>query len=344
MKKQVIAAAVAAAFAVPAVAQVTISGRIDTSVGSFTNNAGLKHTRVNAALLTTPQLVLSGTEDLGGGLSAFFNTATQLDGSDGTFSWGNRGFVVGLRGGFGSVTLGKDMGLTIDAIATSGVVNNLGNYSVLNNRLNNTVSYTSPSINGFNARVVYSAGNDSDIGANTAGTITSPLSNRQTEVSVSYAAGPLLVRAASSNNENVQSAAVSSSSVNSFGSPVTSAAYGASSASKVIENGISVNYNLGFMAANGRFVDRKTTNPSSGLRNEKFSGVGVSVPFGNTSVNVDVFKFNSSVDTRDIDAVSLTAVNTLSKRTNAYVAYQKRDIKHTVTDEAVMAVGVRHSF
>jgi len=209
MKKHIIAAAVAAAVAVPAMAQVTISGRVDQSIGNATNTSDEKANRVNSSLLTTSQLVITGSEDLGGGLKANLFAASQLAPDTGTFSWGNRGFTVGVSGGFGAITIGKDAGSVIDSIATSSVVNNLGNYSVLNNRVNNSISYTSPSISGLTARIIYTAGNDDGTDA------TQKDQNKLTEVSATYVGGPLTVRLASSKTTNA-AIATAAAATNSF--------------------------------------------------------------------------------------------------------------------------------
>ncbi|MFM8677135.1 MAG: porin, partial [Burkholderiaceae bacterium] len=69
MKKQLIAAAVAGAFALPAMAQVTISGSIQSGVMD-TGAAGAKAvvaTRLGGGLNS---INITSSEDLGGGMSA----------------------------------------------------------------------------------------------------------------------------------------------------------------------------------------------------------------------------------------------------------------------------------
>ncbi len=69
MKKHLIAAAVAATLAVPAMAQVSISGRIDTSITTTSKNSvGSSQTTIASGIISTNQLVLKGAEGLGGAL------------------------------------------------------------------------------------------------------------------------------------------------------------------------------------------------------------------------------------------------------------------------------------
>jgi predicted porin len=365
MKKHLIAAAVAAAVAVPAMAQVTISGRVDASIGYATNEKDNSETRINSSLLTTSQLVITGSEDLGGGLKANMVVQSQLAPDTGTFSWGNRGFTVGLSGAFGAVTIGKDTGSAMDQIGTSATVNNLGNYSVTNNRLSNTISYTTPSMQGFTGRVLYSGGGDDDINAKIADGSLSELDfnlgadarrNKQTELSVAYSNGPLLVRAAHATNKNVVRLKADGS-VNAFGTEASAAKYGDRKADKIVEYGIQANYNFGVALVNARYINRDVTGSSgtsgTDYQDESATGLGVSVPLGNgLTANADYLRINSVNNEKDINVSSATLVKELSKRTNVYGAYSLRNLKINTTggstakpeDESIFAVGVRHSF
>jgi general bacterial porin, GBP family len=338
MKKHLIAAAVAAAVAVPAMAQVTISGRVDASIGAASNILGADDTRVTSGLLSTPQITISGSEDLGGGLKAnlFINSGITTD-AGGALDLGSRGFTVGISGGFGAVTIGKDSGSAIDQIATSSVVNNLGNYTVLNNRVTNSISYTSPAINGFTGRIIYTAGND------TLAADVEKYKNQVTELSASYANGPLMIRAANSVTKDASFTAVTSGAANIFGSSVNVVA---GAATKVTESGVMVNYNFGVAAVNARYIDRSVKGGSGSLVDQDATGIGVSVPLGNgLTANVDIWKLDSVTANADYDVTSATLVKELSKRTNIYGAYSSKDNEATASKtESVFAIGVRHSF
>jgi len=166
MKKHLIAAAVAAAVAVPAAAQVTINGTIEVgytskdvrAVDSTTTNT--KQSAITGGHFGTPAVVLSGTEDLGGGLKASFtlnrefNMTTGLD-----TNAGFNGAFIGLSGGFGTVQLGKLNHATRDA---GGVYRFFGDIGRLAGSMNspaeqtNSIQYISPAINGFTVSIANS--------------------------------------------------------------------------------------------------------------------------------------------------------------------------------------------
>lgn len=110
MKKSLLALAVLGAFAGAASAQssVTVYGKVDMGLGK---TIGSKDKQVRDA--GGSRLGFRGVEDLGGGLAAVFgfehrfnpDTGTDASGAAGKF-W-NGYSNVGLRGGFGAVTLGR---------------------------------------------------------------------------------------------------------------------------------------------------------------------------------------------------------------------------------------------
>lgn len=110
MKKSLLALAVLGAFAGAATAQssVTLYGRVDLSVGKpiGTDQKGMFNG-------SGSRFGVRGVEDLGGGLKGIFNIEhrynadTGSDSSAGVRFWGGRS-IVGLEGGFGRVTLGRE--------------------------------------------------------------------------------------------------------------------------------------------------------------------------------------------------------------------------------------------
>ena len=114
MKKQAIAAAIAAAFvSVPAVAQVTVSGNVEAGWASRDYLAGATKTKnegITSQVVGTPVIRFSGTEDLGGGLKASFQLDFEHDTALGAVdnAVADLGVsTVGLAGNFGSITMGK---------------------------------------------------------------------------------------------------------------------------------------------------------------------------------------------------------------------------------------------
>jgi len=200
MKKHLIAAAVAAAVAAPAMAQnVTIFGTLDAGVANFSNvntNADDFTGFVDGAI-TSSIWGLRGSEDLGGGLRAVFELTSDAQTNNGAQHQTGvfrRAAYAGLAGGFGEITFGVR---TNPLIAANGALMPLGGNSVATNTASalgyadfftrNAVTYTSPNLNGLvlqaQAGMANTAQEDTNAGRVFAGSIT-------------YAMGPLTFRGA----------------------------------------------------------------------------------------------------------------------------------------------------
>ena len=114
--KWVAPAAATLAFAAGAHAQSTVQlyGLMDANVGTFQNAGTKRQYQVDSGDMTTTFLGFKGKEDLGGGLKAIFviEHFLRLDtGQAGRYTgdafW-VRNAYVGLQGGFGTVTLGRN--------------------------------------------------------------------------------------------------------------------------------------------------------------------------------------------------------------------------------------------
>jgi len=183
MKKSLIALAVlAASGAAMAQSSVTIYGTLDVGYGKLKGGlAGLNNTgyvvpasQSSTALantfarsdLTTNNIGFRGVEDLGGGLNAFFNLQTGgLDLSTGSNALAfSRESNVGLTGGFGTFKMGRAVS-TMCAAGCSYDYNYISNGSGFalvglsaasikaSSRRSNQIEWTSPTMNGFTARV-----------------------------------------------------------------------------------------------------------------------------------------------------------------------------------------------
>jgi predicted porin len=172
MNKKLIALAVAGACVAPAaMAQtanpVTLYGRVYVTLESVEAKGGTaaqeaatkRRTRIEDQ---SSLLGVRGTEDLGGGLKAFFQleTAFRPDQNNTTFAARNSG--VGLQGGWGSILLGRwDMPFKTTTIAVdpfgdltisglTGVMNDQTNFDV---RAQNVMQYWSPTWGGVAVRL-----------------------------------------------------------------------------------------------------------------------------------------------------------------------------------------------
>jgi predicted porin len=198
MNKKLIALAVAGASLAPAaMAQtanpVTLYGRVYVTLESVEAKGGTtpvaRRTRVEDQ---SSLFGIRGTEDLGGGLKAFFQLETGFRPDQNTTTFAARNSAVGLQGGWGSVLLGRwDMpyktattaidpygDLTISGI--TGVLNDGGNFD---NRDQNVIQYWSPTWGGFAFRLATTANEGK----------TATLNPRDNGASVTWTSGPVYV-------------------------------------------------------------------------------------------------------------------------------------------------------
>jgi len=167
------AALAAAALVAPlahAQSNVTIYGLIDINLG--VEKAGdLRRHGVDHGELNGSRLGFRGSEDLGNGLKAIFTLEQGYDPSAGTLEQGGRAFgrqsFVGLEGGWGRVTLGRQYSPAFVAIdpfdATGSADRSPGLLSrkaggvrpAYEVRFDNMVKYRSPDFRGFSADAGY---------------------------------------------------------------------------------------------------------------------------------------------------------------------------------------------
>ncbi len=240
MKKSLLALAVLGAFATVAQAQtnVSIGGVLQANVKSYKISSSARtnldrETRIDDDY--TSRFWLTGTEDLGGGLSALFYVENRIATDTGAAGTGsglaNGDTFLGLKGGFGQVTLGRHsmmavQGLTTEILTGTGTITAMPTsmfttYSVLNQfgtaagtavagtanaylgsyldttRKNNSIMYRTPNLSGFSGSIgIVAAGSTSS--AASEGSITSganPTANysegREYYAQAGYANGPL---------------------------------------------------------------------------------------------------------------------------------------------------------
>jgi predicted porin len=169
MKKHLIAAAVAGLIAAPAMAQVTVYGNLETGIlmqdvkGSSTTSNNKSTTQLISSVVNSSRLGFRGTEDLGGGLKAFFRLEQSVDiktgrlGGSSTTQMFDRGAEVGLEGSFGAIKIGKFDLTSAEGIDSSvSYFGNVGNFASvvdIGSDINHAIQYKSPKIGGFNIEV-----------------------------------------------------------------------------------------------------------------------------------------------------------------------------------------------
>jgi len=118
VRKTILAGAVSSAFALPmlAQAQVEIYGRANVTVEHQSvkahGNPATNDFSVNAVVDNSSRVGFRGKEDLGGGLSAFFQVESRVRLDEGTAGfWASRDSFVGLQSGsLGTLRLGRTIG------------------------------------------------------------------------------------------------------------------------------------------------------------------------------------------------------------------------------------------
>lgn len=184
MKMKLLAAAVVTAFAAPvALAQspasnVTIYGLLQAEFYNIKGDgAGANPDYQSRNRIGTPgtfAIGFRGSEAIGGGMRVVWQVEQNVGGGDGTSTtsnWGSRNTFVGLNGGFGTVMLGNydsplkrvlgvnnqmNMGLT-GPQGMEPVLTNVGGSTRFSNRINNSLTYHSPTMAGFRVEAQYQA-------------------------------------------------------------------------------------------------------------------------------------------------------------------------------------------
>ena len=175
---------------------VTIYGIMDAAVAvEDTGAPGEKRrTVVNSGNQSSSRLGFRGTEDLGNGLKAIFNieAGVSLDTGAADSALFGRRAVVGLQGGFGQLTVGREYSPIASVAAATDVFgqgfygSNLSSFTAnrLTRRLSNSVNFKSAPMAGFSVLAAYSAGERS---ADPSGDLMG--------VALEYANGPFYVGA-----------------------------------------------------------------------------------------------------------------------------------------------------
>ncbi len=303
MKKSILALAVLGATASTAFAQssVTVFGILDVNARSIKNgNTAIKQLGNNG--YSANQLGFRGIEDLGGGLRAGFHIESALSPDVGTATTENgsgkfwqRRSTVSLIGGFGEIRLGRDLdpsylNIAVDAFGNLGTgsllnfVTGLGSGTTTIVRADNMIAYHAPGgLGGFFGSLGVAAGEGVPGVKYTAGR-------------VGYAAGPLLVAAATGKTQTA-----------------TSNDYKLSN--------LAATYDFGVAKIFGLYNVQKWGN-----LDQKLMGLGAHVPVGLFILRASVVKVdqsgrtaaNVSTDANDANLAALGGVYLLSKRTALY--------------------------
>ena len=344
MKKSLIAvAALAAVGAASAQSSVTLYGVVDTGYGVVQTKTEKGGTTTNTR--TTGLMSGNGSgcrwgwkgqEDVGSGLSAVFNVEAGFNSANGDFKDDgfNRRSVVGLKGSFGQVLLGRDY-TPMDTIGggdyfqasdlvTADDPMGVGLYTVRANGVHYAGEFGGVGVKAF-------------VGYNDEKTTVSGVTTRRerTEgygVGVTYAGGPFMVGAA----------------VQQFRSKDAVATTG-----KNTEYGLGASYDFTAAKLHTHYIANDFQTPNA--KPVQQFGLGVTVPFGAFTLGgqyaYNYWKVAPGVKAEGHDFV-LQGTYALSKRTDLYARAARTDSWKVKTSGTTtyktntdsFAVGVRHRF
>ncbi|MCY7305508.1 MAG: porin [Rhodoferax sp.] len=353
MKKTLVAvAALAFIGAASAQSTVTLFGSIDASVGKNQ----LKQTgvfpgavasdvgpNVNSGTQNGSRWGMRGTEDLGGGMSAIFNLTSGFNVDTGFSAQGGRLFGreawVGLKGGFGQVTLGRQV--TILANGPWAITGGYANYDAWANttfnggfgnagsiahdavRKDNSLQYVTPAFGGFTGTFMWAPGEN--------GIVNGANNSNYYSLGLGYVAGPLNVQFGYETDKVLNVAALTPSPVGRNQNQVALAA----------------TYNLG-VATIGASIQRA----SLANFDDRGYALSVSAPLGPVTLDIEYAREKTDnpagAQISEAKALNLRVNYPLSKRTKFYALLS--DGKSTTNvvgakqDLSRYQVGVRHVF
>ena len=331
MNKFAFAPAVLALLSSGALAQtnVTIYGIVDAGLVRESGGPAGSATNISSGVASGSRIGFKGKEDLGGGLSALFQIENGFNADTGAAGQGGllfgRQAFVGLAGGFGTVTLGRqytpyyktlrDIGDPFGAVSLAG---RSGNLFVTNTRTNNMVEYLSPAFAGVRVDLAYGAGE-------VAGDSTR---SRQLGGSVGYAGGPLTLQLAHHRIDN------------------------ATATDKTRNTLVSGNYKFGKVVGYASFA----LNKGPGLADSRDMLAGVSVPVGPHKLLFSHVRHDDrGASSMDASQWGIGYHVPLSKRTDIYAAYavirnrngaafRVGNATDTGSGDKAFNLGVRHNF
>ena len=315
MKKSLLALAVlAASGAAMAQSSVTLYGVADTGV-TYTSGKedvyGLTHLGGN----TNSRLGFRGVEDLGGGLKATFQLEAGVGIDDGTDYFTGSGMAfrriskLGIEGGFGAVSMGRELTASYLAVSRYDVFGDTGIGASLawkngyDARTQNAISYYTPTISGFRAGINYGFGEQVEA-----------RDSRYVGVGLAYDNGPISVGFGYDRQNNVSAAA-------------TAAIFDANKVAQDLSTWqLGGSYNFGVAKAAALYKETKYEDiPGSDAPTAKLKtfGLGVTAPVGAGEVRASYnhHRLTGLGDTLKADQFSLGYVHNLSKRTALYGTY-----------------------
>lgn len=364
MKKTLISLAVLAAATTGvahAQSSVSIYGIVDA--GFVSERGGVNGTvnKMDSGIASASRIGFKGTEDLGSGLSALFllESGFNVDTGSQNGNLFDRQAYVGLSSKTtGTLTLGRQYTPwynTLSKVAdpfAAGYAGSAKNLFPSNTRTSNTVMYASPSYNGFDGDIAYSAA------ANGTEDALSSKIGRKIGASVGYANGPLNARIAYNTTSNDLPNATRTGTVDqgSGRNWLAAANYDFVVAKAYVAYGVNKGLNSAVRNNSDRFAYSRTVASAAASADSTTALIGATVPLGNGTMMASYIHVNDKESANaDANQFAVGYSYALSKRTSTYASYAKISNKNNAgftvgnntnagTGDQAFNVGVRHSF
>ena len=353
MKKSLVAlAAMSVIGAVSAQSTVTLYGLADAYIASERIGTartattpgvnGVTQTRISSGGLNGSRWGLLVNEDLGGGLAAIAQVESGFDISNGTSQqnslFGRQAFV-GLKSGFGTVSLGRQyssydnlkFGMSQQAHSAFDATNggyaantykpSIGAWRGYNPRVDNSVKFQSNNFSGLSFSAIYGMGENKRSDASASNTFG---------MNAMYANGPIAVGLGYQNEGFARGVA------------------GVGNGKNEIENTLIAGaYNFGVAKVGGGYNEARTRTNGASSPKAKEWFLGLSAPLGATTFKIQYAESKQS--NLKNDSIAFEALYDLSKRTTAYVGYNISNFDNVGPTGGDMkdrraGVGIRHRF
>jgi predicted porin len=337
MKKLLIAvAAMAVVAGAQAQSNVTIYGAYGNGFTSVETNGAKAVNTMGGDRFITPVLGFRGTEDLGGGNTAFFQLEGRL-GANGAVGFtdpttgGNNVFDRQANAGLTSKTLGtlalgrqNDAMKDIEGLAIFSNMTDSQNVTTVGDRSANLTKYTTPSIAGLTVSYAYSdnyvgaSGSDAEVGSGTQSLALDGVKHKSVNAQYTFQGVKLAVAQA-------DSAAVD-------GTETSSTRYSA--------QGVVMGATVGVA-----YTTNELNTAGTNTLDQLLFSVRAPLPVSNGLSVIASYADNdsTSADTNG-KAYSLMLTKDLSKRTTLYVGYAKSDFDNAAKDTVTTALGLVHRF
>ncbi len=335
-------AASSAAFA--ATSNVDVYGQVRMSVDRVDSSAANADTTLVSDRIS--RIGVKGSEDLGGGMSAVYglewgintDTATGLSGTTttGVASLVARNQFVGLKGGFGTVLIGRhdapyklagsadlfaDTAADATGESTTSATGSATNPVIIgrngfDTRAAQTVAYITPDYAGVHAAIAVLPGEET--GADAANGLADAWS-----ATIVYKNGPL--------NASVSQQKYTKE----FAANTTGA-----------EDKSGTKFNIGYTMGDikvGYTYESSDANYDAGGSKDKGQLGSVAYTMGPITLAAQYGKFDDKNSTGDVTTTTVGVVYGLSKRTSTYVGYADID-NQTAADGKVLTLGLNHAF